>query len=1016
MRVTGVAKVVLLLLGAIPAGIGIAAGHEVVGIVLSAIGEAFVLVTAFAAGIVKEVSTRWRTRLADRLDSLIISWTSQFGKKYHEYVLASLRLMEEEGPATTGFYRPELDEIYVDVSVFLTAPHQVPGGLLVDAKTLDTRTQRRRPLSEFLDQPERHVLAVIGGPGSGKTTLLRRTARETSRTQRSRRRRVPILLYLRDHVELIIRNPDVDVATLVHQVLLKNKVEEPAGWFERRLRAGNCVVLLDGLDEVARRSDREAVRDWIEHQISQYYRNDFVVTSRPQGYLDAKIGVATVLQVQNFTDQQVTLFIRRWYLAIEKRSAGGSGPSITQKAEKAARDLVDRLNGTPALYELTVNPLLLTMIVNVHRYRGALPGSRVDLYNEICQVMLWRRQEAKKLAVPLRGDKKELLLQRIAFVMMTKQTRDISRRDIIAEVRPGLRRLSKQSSAENFLADVGDNGLLVEREANTFTFAHQTFQEFLAAAYIKDKGRVDVLCDNVDDAWWRETTLLYAARSDADGIVEACLTANTVTSLSLAISCADEESELEPLLRERIERLLDDAFAPDVDQEWRDRLSGVIVNRHLREVVRTRDGSRVCVKPVSRDIYHLFLLATGNPAPDARVGEFVRSADPVVGVRSRDAIAFERWVNQVSDSQTPYQLVDLAHLKEVAAPGPWSVWATTGEDGERTVLWTPPNHHPHHMNSRTMKAHVHLDITESRASFARLVLVRALIEAQVTANNIEITAAQVRSRADARNRTYGDDLELALARARGRTGSEVMNTASTLQKARRALIDLSLETALDNTVEVLRTVGTAPAARRAKALEQGRELAEKLTADLEPHLARALALPDDFAQYRSVEECVGSVLSRVLNRIPVAGLDSWISDLADYFVGETIAERFEVVASPDVLTANAERAAMTVQDIYDNHDEEDEEEGYVLPTVWACRATAELAKVAKPVFERVTPVSAAAATAIRLVALCLAAEPVPHRGGIIGQLCRETAAGATLLERRAKGMSEPTETVRLAPR
>jgi hypothetical protein len=388
----------------------------------------------------------------------------------------------------------------------------------------------------------------------------------------------------------------------------------------------------------------------------------------------------------------------------------------------------------------------------------------------------------------------------------------------------------------------------------------------------------------------------------------------------------------------------------------------------------------------------------------------------VVGVRSRDAIAFERWVNQVSDSQTPYQLVDLAHLKEVAAPGPWSVWATTGEDGERTVLWTPPNHHPHHMNSRTMKAHVHLDITESRASFARLVLVRALIEAQVTANNIEITAAQVRSRADARNRTYGDDLEMALARARGRTGSEVMNTASTLQKARRALIDLSLETALDNTVEVLRTVGTAPAARRAKALEQGRELAEKLTADLEPHLARALALPDDFAQYRSVEECVGSVLSRVLNRIPVAGLDSWISDLADYFVGETIAERFEVVASPDVLTANAERAAMTVQDIYDNHDEEDEEEGYVLPTVWACRATAELAKVAKPVFERVTPVSAAAATAIRLVALCLAAEPVPHRGGIIGQLCRETAAGATLLERRAKGMSEPTETVRLAPR
>ncbi len=47
-----------------------------------------------------------------------------------------------------------------------------------------------------------------------------------------------------------------------------------------------------------------------------------------------------------------------------------------------------RLDGAPGLYDLTVNPLLLTMIATVHRYRGALPGSRVDLNGEICQVML----------------------------------------------------------------------------------------------------------------------------------------------------------------------------------------------------------------------------------------------------------------------------------------------------------------------------------------------------------------------------------------------------------------------------------------------------------------------------------------------------------------------------------------------------------------------------------------------------------------------------------------------------
>jgi hypothetical protein len=44
------------------------------------------------------------------------------------------------------------------------------------------------------------------------------------------------------------------------------------------------------------------------------------------------------------------------------------------------------------------------MIATVHRYRGALPGSRVDLYGEICQVMLWRRQEAKNLPIAPDGD------------------------------------------------------------------------------------------------------------------------------------------------------------------------------------------------------------------------------------------------------------------------------------------------------------------------------------------------------------------------------------------------------------------------------------------------------------------------------------------------------------------------------------------------------------------------------------------------------------------------------------
>ena len=117
------------------------------------------------------------------------------------------------------------------------------------------------------------------------------------------------------------------------------------------------------------------------------------------------------------------------------------------------------------------------MIANVHRYRGALPGNRAELYSEICQVMLWRRQDAKKLTSQMSGEKKEVV-SKLAFAMMDERTTDL-RRDIysprsnpFSAVNPG------ESPLEEFVADAVTSGLLIERETEMFAFAHQTFQEF----------------------------------------------------------------------------------------------------------------------------------------------------------------------------------------------------------------------------------------------------------------------------------------------------------------------------------------------------------------------------------------------------------------------------------------------------------------------------------------------------------------------------------------------------------
>lgn len=163
--------------------------------------------------------------------------------------------------------------------------------------------------------------------------MLRYTARQVCRPHRSRRRTVPILLYLRDHVGTIISTPDAALPDLLRSTLGRHQRDEPPGWFEQRLGNGDCVVLLDGLDEVARQEDRRRVADWVEHQIDQYPENDYVITSRPQGYRATMIANATVLQVCSFTDDQVTRFVRGWYLAVEQRSTGTAGEDVRLQAE-----------------------------------------------------------------------------------------------------------------------------------------------------------------------------------------------------------------------------------------------------------------------------------------------------------------------------------------------------------------------------------------------------------------------------------------------------------------------------------------------------------------------------------------------------------------------------------------------------------------------------------------------------------------------------------------------------------
>jgi hypothetical protein len=584
-------------------------------------------------------------------------------KRYLRQLEHSVRDMETIGIATQSEFVLQLRQVYVDVSLVPQPPQNTAGEPYVGL--VKTAPAERRTLRSFLERSDGQVFTAIGGPGSGKTTLVRRTALDLCRWS-WRRRSLPLVIYLRDHAAAILSDSPPGLAVVAASAAWTNG-RIAATWFERRLDGGNCLVLLDGLDEVADETDRARVVGWTETQIQRYPRNNYVITSRPHGYLSNPLPSANVLQVRRFTGEQVSMFLHSWYYAIECHAIGAGGKAVRATATRKADDLLDRLRRQPALYDLAANPLLLTMIANVHRYRDALPGSRAALYAEMCEVLLHRRQESKGLTDPsgLRGPQKEHVVCALAWQMMVAKIRDIPFQAACDAVEPVLSQVSREVTPTDFLNEARKSGLLIEREHGVYAFAHLTLQEYLAAAHITDPAQIERLTAAVDDPWWRETTLLWAAGSDATPVINACLASGTVRALALAFDCAAEALMVDPDVRRPLEALL---TSPDAEKGDHGRLiTGVKAARSLRDVIWLGEGTTICARPVGQDLYAMFARderAAGRHTP----GNGQRAGDqaPAVGMWSSDAARFITWLNSLFDAGTTYRLPTPVELADPA--------------------------------------------------------------------------------------------------------------------------------------------------------------------------------------------------------------------------------------------------------------------------------------------------------------------------------------------------------------
>lgn len=662
--------------------------HPLLATVIGVLYEAIIFILSFLGKVWSRLESRWVDRIAEWFDHWMLSTLSRYHKQYCSYLTYQHRDFDVKGLSLQGPYALELGQVFIELSIDATTLQDVSANPIQIPKVL---AEGAHSIWEYLASPHltNQHLVVIGPPGSGKTTLLKHITLTLLARGKKRRHyhasiphKLPVLLFLRDHANAIHMNANQEnhdftlVEALRDHLRKWEQPEPPQGWIKDQLNRGRCLIMLDGLDEVADPQVRKEVVDWVQKQMTAYLKNRFIITSRPFGFRSNPLDRVTVLEVCPFISQQVERFVHKWYLADETMRKQKEDPGVHMRARAEAKDLLQQLYDIPTLLDFTVNPLLLTMITIVHRYGyggGELPQKRIHIYEEICKVFFGKRLLARGLELKLKPDQMQLVLQPLAYHMMIKGLREITLADIEPIIVHLLESVSWQMSTEKFLKEVENiSGLLLEQENGVYTFAHKTFQEYLAAIYIRKNQLGEELIALVSDVWWQETIRLYCAMADATPIVAACLAGDrpSAPALVLALDCKKDALELRPEANAQLERTLNEGIE-DSDPERQHVAAEVMLARRLSQMALLKENIFVDATLITCGEYQLFLdekQAQGKYYQPDHWKNYRFSPGqgyiPILGVRSSDAAAFCVWLNERERGSWFYRLPKVGEIND----------------------------------------------------------------------------------------------------------------------------------------------------------------------------------------------------------------------------------------------------------------------------------------------------------------------------------------------------------------
>lgn len=237
----------------------------------------------------------------------------------------------------------------------------------------------RIAVGERLEKAQR--LIVLGDPGAGKTTMTQwiATAYLLRLKQDPDWKDLPDVSSLPDFdwLPIIIRCRDLDSTCvsgslydmLGHSLRKAEMTESEARVLQdvlcERLRKGQAILMIDGLDEIPDASLRAQFCRQVEQIAIANPNAPIIVTSRIVGYREMGYRIGRGFEhvtVADLSEEEKDEFARRWC-------------SITEPPDRhhsAAIELIEDIHSTDRIERLTGNPMLLTTMALVKPKSGPL--------------------------------------------------------------------------------------------------------------------------------------------------------------------------------------------------------------------------------------------------------------------------------------------------------------------------------------------------------------------------------------------------------------------------------------------------------------------------------------------------------------------------------------------------------------------------------------------------------------------------------------------------------------------